>query len=169
MTTQGSFLCEVWWQSTLWIRKRSYLKQIVDWRWITDIIGSLKREVIICHFGKKTVVYNYKWISLCHGMLACKQIRCSLFITHPIIIWIGYSTVMWLSNSFTMEYSKTCLRRPLIKTPKTGFQDRSSLNAGLLTIKLPFVIKAFVLSIFEWPLKIGFTVLQRKYRKITMI
>ena len=26
-------------------------------------------------------------------------------------------------------------------------------------IKLPFVIKIFVLSIFEWPLKTGFTVL----------
>ena len=27
-------------------------------------------------------------------------------------------------------------------------------------IKLPFVIKVFVLSIFEWPLKTGFTVLK---------
>ena len=58
-------------------------------------------------------------------------------------------------------------------TPKIGFHDRLSLNAGqnycrmlqgehsaiLLTfIKLPFVIKAFVLSIFEWLLKTGFTV-----------
>ena len=56
---------------------------------------------------------------------------------------------------------------------KIGFQDRLSLNAGqkycrmlqeehsaiLLTfIKLPFVIKIFVWSIFEWPLKTGFTV-----------
>ena len=54
-----------------------------------------------------------------------------------------------------------------------GFQDRLSLNAGqkycrmlqgehsaiLCTfIKLPFVSKVFVLSIFEWPLKTGFTV-----------
>ena len=53
------------------------------------------------------------------------------------------------------------------------FQDRLSLNAGqkycrmlqgehsaiLSTfIKLPFVIKIFVLSIFEWPFKTGFTV-----------
>ena len=29
----------------------------------------------------------------------------------------------------------------------------------LTFIKLPFVIKIFVLSIFEWPLKTGFTVL----------
>ena len=52
-------------------------------------------------------------------------------------------------------YSKTCLRPPLKKRPKLGFQDRLSLNAGqkycrmlplehsakLSTfIKLPFVI-----------------------------
>ena len=68
-------------------------------------------------------------------------------------------------------YSKTCLKRPLKRTTKNGFRDRSSLNAGqkycrmlqrersamLLTcIKLPVAIKTFVLSIFEWPLKTGF-------------
>ena len=72
------------------------------------------------------------------------------------------------------EYSKTCLKRPLKKRPKMGFSDRFSLNAGqkycrmlqwenpaiLSTfIKLPFVIKICVLSIFEWLLKTGFTVL----------
>ena len=61
------------------------------------------------------------------------------------------------------SYSKTCVKRPLLKRPKIGFQDHLSLNAGqkycrmlqeehsaiLLTfIKLPFVIKIFVLSIF---------------------
>ena len=69
-------------------------------------------------------------------------------------------------------YSKTCLKGSLKKKTKIGFQDRFSLNAGqkycrmlqgdsaiLLTfIKLQFVIKVFVLSIFEWPLKRGFTV-----------
>ena len=59
------------------------------------------------------------------------------------------------------------------KKTKIGFQDRLSLNAGqkycrmlqgehsaiLSTfIKLPFAIKSFILSIFEWPLKTGFTV-----------
>ena len=50
------------------------------------------------------------------------------------------------------------------------FQDRSAHNAGqkycrmehsaiLLTfVKLPVVIKTFVLSIFEWPFYTGFTV-----------
>ena len=64
-------------------------------------------------------------------------------------------------------YSKTCVKRPLPKGQKIGFQDQLSLNAGqkycrmlqLSTfIKLPFVIKNFVLSIFEWPFYTGFTV-----------
>ena len=57
---------------------------------------------------------------------------------------------------------------------KIGFQDQLLLNAGqkdcrmpqgehsavLSTfIKLPYVIKIYVLSICEWPLKTGFTVL----------
>ena len=69
-------------------------------------------------------------------------------------------------------YSKTCLKRQLKKKGKI-VKDWLSLNAGqkycrmlqrehtaiLSTfIKLPFVIKTFVLSIFEWPLKTGFTV-----------
>ena len=70
------------------------------------------------------------------------------------------------------NYSKTCVKRPLSKRPKIGTQDQLSLNAGekycrmlkgehsaiLLTfIKLPFVIKIFILSIFEWPFYTGFT------------
>ena len=35
---------------------------------------------------------------------------------------------------------------------------------GLL--KLPFVIKIFVLSIFEWPLKTGFTAFQRNSKTL---
>ena len=55
------------------------------------------------------------------------------------------------------------------RRPKLGFQYLLSLNAGqkycrmhsavLPTfIKLPFVFKTFVLSIFEWPPKTGFTI-----------
>ena len=66
------------------------------------------------------------------------------------------------------EFSGHSKRRPTF-----GFQDRFTRNAGqkycrmlqgehsaiLSTfIKLSFVIKIFVLSIFEWPLKTGFTV-----------
>ena len=74
---------------------------------------------------------------------------------------------------FGSMYSKTCVKRPLSKRPKIGFQYQLSLNAGLkycrmlqgehstilLTfIKLSFVIKIFVLSIFERPFYTGFTV-----------
>ena len=62
-------------------------------------------------------------------------------------------------------YSKTCVKRPLSKRPQSSFQYQLSLNTGksitecsngehsaILSIfnKLPFVIKIFVLSIFEW-------------------
>ena len=72
------------------------------------------------------------------------------------------------------EYTKTFVKRPLSKIQKICFQDQSSLNAGekycrmllgehsaiLLTfIKQPFVIKIFLLSIFEWPFYTGFTIL----------
>ena len=71
-------------------------------------------------------------------------------------------------------YRKTCLKWPLSKRPKIGFQDQLSLNVGqkycrmlqgehsaiLATcIELPHGFKTLVLSIFEWPLMAGFTVL----------
>ena len=71
------------------------------------------------------------------------------------------------------KYSKTCVKQIPSKRPKSGFQDRLSLNTGqkycrmlqsehsaiLLTyIKLPVVIKSFVLSIFEWMFYTRFTV-----------
>ena len=70
-------------------------------------------------------------------------------------------------------YSKTCVKQSLSKRQKIGFLDQLWLNAGqkycrmlqgehyaiLLTfIKLPFVIKIFVLSIFERLFYTGFTV-----------
>ena len=79
---------------------------------------------------------------------------------------------MLLSRKVLVIYSKTCLKRLLQKKTKIGFQDRLLLNAGqqycrmlhgehsaiLSTfINLLFVIKIFVLSIFEWPFKTGFT------------
>ena len=73
-------------------------------------------------------------------------------------------------------YSKTCLKRPLSKRPKIGFQDQLPLNAGqkycrmlplehsailstFIKLHVPFVIKIFVLSIFVWPRKTGYTVI----------
>ena len=68
-----------------------------------------------------------------------------------------------MKPSLFSYYSKTCVKLLLSKRPKVGFQDQLSLNAGLkycrmlqgkysailsTFIKLPFVIKTFVLSVF---------------------
>ena len=76
-----------------------------------------------------------------------------------------------------LHFSKTCVKWPLSKRLKIGFQDQLSLNAGQnagqkycrmlqgehsailsTVIRLPFVIKIFVLSIFEWLFYTSFTV-----------
>ena len=78
------------------------------------------------------------------------------------------------SKERVIAYSITCVKRPLSKRPQIGFQDQLSLNAGQMYcrmlqrehsailstfIKLPFVIKTFVLSIFKWRFYTSFTVL----------
>ena len=92
----------------------------------------------------------------------------------------AHSSNIHVQPYFLSIYSKTCLKRPLSKRPKIGFKDQLLLNEGqkyrrmlqgehsaiLSTfIKLPFAIKIFVLSIFEWPLKTGFTVHEFVYYK----
>ena len=84
-------------------------------------------------------------------------------------------------NKFLLNFL-TFVKQPLSKRPKNGFQNQLSLNAGqkycrmlqgehsaiLSTfVKLPFFIKIFVLSIFEWQFYTGFTVLQtiNRYKK----
>ena len=83
---------------------------------------------------------------------------------------------MHLQSRKCLSYSKTCVKWPLSKRQKIVFQDQLSLNAGqkycrmlplehsaiLSTfIKLPFVIKIFVLSILGWPFYTGFTVFEK--------
>ena len=75
------------------------------------------------------------------------------------------STILVISQSsfLILRYRKTCVKQPLLKSPRIGFQDQLSLYAGqkycrmlqgghsaiLLTfIKLSFVMMIFVLSIF---------------------
>ena len=76
-------------------------------------------------------------------------------------------------------YSKTCLKGALKKKTKILFQDcliwvkvlQRSILQYLWTslIKLPFVFKTFVLSIFEWPLKTGSTVYNPEKRGILWV
>ena len=80
------------------------------------------------------------------------------------------------SNYLLISTVKPVLSGHSKRRPKIGFQDQLSFNAGqkycrmlqgehsaiLLTcIKISFVIKIFVLSIFERPFYTGFTVLAR--------
>ena len=81
-------------------------------------------------------------------------------------------------------YSKAGLKRPLKKKTKICFQYLLLLNAGqkycrmlpleqsaiLSTfIKLSYVIKIFVLSIFEWLLKTGFTVMNFEFSEPSVV
>ena len=69
------------------------------------------------------------------------------------------------------KYSKTCVKRPLSKDQKLVFKTNYRLmqvksiaveHSAILStfIKLPIVMKIFLLSIFEWPFYTGFTVLK---------
>ena len=118
------------------------------------------------------------WLWLLSVMWLLDQVwagRCVLrwlvLFNETVLRFIFTFTIVYFLAEFM--YSKTCLKRSLKRRSKIGFQDRLSLNAGhqycrmlqgehssiLSTfIKLPFVFNTFVLSIFEWPLKTGFTV-----------
>ena len=74
---------------------------------------------------------------------------------------------------FTEKYSKTCVKRSLSKRPEIGLQDKTIAKCRSEVLKnaqrgacckrstfmkLPFFIKIFVLSVFEWPFLHRFTV-----------
>ena len=51
-------------------------------------------------------------------------------------------------------YGKTCVKQPLSKRPKIGFQDQLALNAGQKCCRMlqGSILQDFqTLSIFEWP------------------
>ena len=95
---------------------------------------------------------------------------------HKFLFTIPYSAALFIDTFFHLSYLitvKLVLSGHSKRRPKIGFHNLFLLNAGhnycrmlqgehsaiLSTIiKLPFFIKIFVLSIFEWPLKTGFTV-----------
>ena len=93
-----------------------------------------------------------------------------------IIIFGGYIVCL---SPFNSNNSKTCLKQPLKRRPKIGFQDRLSLNAGQkycrmlqksilkyfrpslsyhLSFRLLFCLYLSG-SLRQWPLKTGFTAL----------
>ena len=113
------------------------------------------------------------------NLSSCCHMAVSVPCLFLAVSWVGLQCVIVAFPDHTTSfliYNKTCVKRPLSKRPKIGFQDQLLLNAGrkysrmlqgehsaihLTIIKLPFVIKIFVLSIFEWTFYKAFTVLQR--------
>ena len=96
-----------------------------------------------------------------------------------------YPKISLCSRAQYLRYSKICLKQPFKRRPKIGFQDPLSLNAGqkycrMLQgehsasailwnfIKLPFVIKIFVLYIFEWLLKTAFSECRRSVSRLSI-
>ena len=97
--------------------------------------------------------------------LLLKQLKLEMLKKTLLVVYLLQIKAKILFLTKIQEYSKTCVKRPLSNRQKIGFQDQISLNAGqkyhriLLTfIKLPFVTKTFVLSIFGWPFYTGLTV-----------
>ena len=104
------------------------------------------------------------WVAI----VCCCQQPFGHIVSHIVNFFTDkFSTVKYLQVKPVLSgHSK-------IKRPKIGFQDLVLLNAyqkycrmlqgehsAILStfINLQFVIKIFVLSVFEWPLKTGFTV-----------
>ena len=94
--------------------------------------------------------------------IQCGPYQTALYLSLHSLLRLAYSNI-------NGKYSKTCVKWPISKRPKLVFKTNISHNAGqkycrmqneiLWTFnKLPFVIKIFILSIFEWLFYTGFTV-----------
>ena len=135
------------------------------------------------HYQSMRQKHIYIWHSFINKHLTYKhRSKCSVLLTQnpPPPVW---KCTLWKSifvavlglcshgksNFLKIFYSETCLKRPLSKRPKKmifntiyrlmqvkSIAEHSSILSTC--IKLPFVIKIFVFSSFEWPLKTGFTV-----------
>ena len=65
----------------------------------------------------------------------------------------GHIHLLFVYGHVLWTYSKTCLKRPLANRQKMFFETRYRLmHSAILStfIKLPFDIRIFALSIFEW-------------------
>ena len=122
--------------------------------------------------------FNLQMFKLSPGPEFIKLVSCSTQMSTKFQLLIKNKLptnkeVSWFKYLICCIYSKTCLKRSLKMETKIVFQDPLTLNAGqkycrmlqgehsakLSTfIKLPLVIKIFVLSIFEWLLNTGFIV-----------
>ena len=127
---------------------------------------------------KKTKIGFQDQLSLNASQKYCRMLPgehsaiLSTFIKLPFVIKMF---CLFLSGHFTKVFTVqlNLFKMATLKKTENGFHDQLPLNAGqkycrmlpgehsaiLSTfIKLPFVIKIFVLSIFKWPFYTGFTV-----------
>ena len=118
--------------------------------------------------------FNVYWIDTGHlhsvSYIACVILQYSRIYKHYLLTCMIMLTVT--VEMLIVNYSKTCLKRQLKKKKKktkmvfkTDYrlmkvESIAEEHSAILStfIKLPFVIKICVLSIFEWRLKTGFTV-----------
>ena len=79
------------------------------------------------------------------------------YIFTPVLL----NTVKPFKNSHSKKHQKLVFKTNYCLMQVKSIAECSKDSAILSTfIKLPFVIKIFILSSFEWPLKTGFTVYQ---------
>ena len=100
--------------------------------------------------------------------LLLKQLKLEMLKKTLSVVYLLQIKAKILFITKIQEYSKTCVKGSLSNRQKIGFQDQLSLNAGqkcrrmlqgaFRFIKLPLVIKIFVLSIFGWLFYTGLTV-----------
>ena len=97
-----------------------------------------------------------------------------LFLSCPRVreASLSHQPAVKVQRNLCIYYSKTCVKQPLSKRLKLVFKTHYRLmrvnsiaeyskgHSAILStfIKLPYVIKIFVLSISEWPFYTGFTV-----------
>ena len=128
-----------------------------------DIIIQLGQRSKVCLESSST---DCAFVQALLDNVISTKIACtgSYYVLHSCLILYkeGYLGI-FAHSRFQYMYNKTCLKRPLSKRPPKNFLDQLSLNAGQkycrmlqgehsailsIFIKLPFVIKIFVLSFF---------------------
>ena len=118
---------------------------------------------MVCSLFSKTFNKNLqsvKWFKSRSGWTLCLSLSGSkLFVN--IINYQQTTKVAARQKWLLTRKELKSLKRPLKKKTKNCFSCLMQVKsiAGCSTcIKLPFVFKNFILSIFEWPLKTGLTV-----------
>ena len=85
----------------------------------------------------------------------------------------SYILVLLTTKAATLKKTKHCFSRPIISlnAGQTYCRMLQGEHSAILStfIKLPIITQIFVLSIFEWPLKTGFTVYVLEDKSIIMV